>query len=310
LNEKSSRFEIEYSNLKKNYSDLTIAKEKLFKENFILKKVNKALQNEYSHSDDFDSGVESLSKKEPVKLDDSKFKTEEIINDVVDLDNTPEKNNVKENISGFKVDSLAICLSKLLECIELDVPFTLDDLKERVDHDSFSQFENNLWELQERGLLIYGDSNDYILSPTKQFYDFCSKYGISISLANMNLQEDDSLIDSSKECGECNRVLSVSKFDTDDSGSDGYSLICKDCKRSRNAALGLPKLLEFIELDVPFTNDDLKERVDQKSLFNVINHIWHLMELDLISQEDSNNYILKSSKEFIEFCSKYEISIN
>ena len=126
----------------------------------------------------------------------------------------------------------------------------------------------------------------------------------------MNLQEDDGLIDSSKECGECNRVLSVSKFDTDDSGSDGYSLICKDCKRSRNAALGLPKLLEFIELDVPFTNDDLKERVDQKSLFNVINHIWQLMELDLIIQKDSNNYILKSSKELVEFCNKYEISID
>ena len=181
LNEKSSRFEIEYSNLKKNYSDLTIAKEKLFKENFILKKVNKALQNEYSHSDDIDSGVESLSKKEPVKLDDSKFKTEEIINDVVDLDNTPEKNNVKENISGFKADSLAICLSKLLEYIELDVPFTLDDLKEKFDHDSFTRFENYLWELQERDLLIYRDSNGYILKSSKEFIEFCSKYDISIN---------------------------------------------------------------------------------------------------------------------------------
>ena len=310
LNEKNSRFEIEYSNLKKNYSDLTIVREKLFKENIILKKVNKALENEYSHSDDIDSGVESLSKKEPVKLlDDSKFKSEEIINSAVDLD-IPEKDIVAENVDGFKADSLATCLSKLLDYIGLDVPFKLDDLKEKVDPDSFSVFENYLGELQERDLLIYRDSNDYILSPSKQFYDFCSKNGISISLINMNLQEDPSLIDSSKECDECKRVLSVSKFDTDDSGSDGYSLICKDCKRSRNAALGLPKLLEFIELDVPFTNDDLKERVDQKSLFNVINHIWQLMELDLISQEDSNNYILKSSKEFIEFCSKYEISLN
>ena len=127
----------------------------------------------------------------------------------------------------------------------------------------------------------------------------------------MKLKEDDSLIDSSKECGECKRVLSVSKFDTDDSCSDGYSMICKDCKRSRNAALGLSKLMEYIELDVPFTTDDLKERVDHNSLFNVINQIWQLrMELDLIIQEDSNNYILKSSKELEDFCSKYEISID
>ena len=285
LNEKNSKFEIEYSNLKKNYSDLTIAKEKLFKENIILKKVNKALENEYSHLDGIDASEGSLSKKESVKyLDDSKFKTAEIINSVVDVDNT-EKEIIKGNVDEFKEDSLASCLSKLLECIELDVPFTLDDLKEKFDHDLFSRFEKYLWELQERDLLIYRDSNDYILSPTKQFYDFCSKHGISINLVNMKFKEDDSLIDSSKECSECNRVLSVSKFDFDDSSSDGYSLICKDCKRSRNAALGLPKLLEFIELDVPFTNDDLKERVDQKTLFNVINHIWQLMELDLISQE-------------------------
>ena len=48
----------------------------------------------------------------------------------------------------------------------------------------------------------------------------------------------------------------------------------------------------------------------KKSLFDVINHIWQLMELDLIIQKDSNNYILKSSKELVEFCSKYEISID
>ena len=153
LSEKNSRFEIEYSNLKKNYSDLTISKEKLFKENIILKKVNKALQNEYSNSDEIDPDVESLSKKELVNdLDDSKFKTELIVDSVVDLD-TPEKIIVKENVDGFKVDSLASCLSKLLEYIELDVPFTLDDLKEKVDDDLFSQFENYLWELQERELV-------------------------------------------------------------------------------------------------------------------------------------------------------------
>ena len=152
LSEKNSRFEIEYSNLKKNYSDLTISKEKLFKENIILKKVNKALQNEYSNSNDIDPDAESLSKKELVNdLDDSKLKTELIV-DSVDLD-TPEKIIVKENVDGFKVDSLASCLSKLLEYIELDVPFTLDDLKEKVDDDLFSQFENYLWELQERELV-------------------------------------------------------------------------------------------------------------------------------------------------------------
>ncbi len=75
-----------------------------------------------------------------------------IVDSVVDLD-TPEKIIVKENVDGFKVDSLASCLSKLLEYIELDVPFTLDDLKEKVDDDLFSQFENYLWELQERELV-------------------------------------------------------------------------------------------------------------------------------------------------------------
>jgi hypothetical protein len=181
LNKKNSTFEIEYSNLKKNYSDLTKVKEKLFKENMILKKVNKALKNEYSISDDIDSGEGSLNKKEPVEhLDNSKFKTGEIINSVVDL-NTPEKKITKGNVDGFKADSLASCLSKLLEYIELDVPFTLDDLKEKFDHDSFTRFENYLWELQERDLLIYRDSNGYILKSSKEFIEFCIKYYISIN---------------------------------------------------------------------------------------------------------------------------------
>ncbi len=307
LNEKYSKFEMEYTNLKKNYSDLTIANEKLFKENSVLKKVNNELEKEYSGDESLGS-VNIIKKESFTIIDDSTFKTDE---NIVELDDQP-KNFAKEDVDGFRTDSAAMGLSKLLEHIELNVPFTLDDLKDNVDDYSLSQFINYIGDLKELELLIYReDSDDYILRSTKQLYDFCTKYGISISLITMNMKEDDNtLIESSKECGECKKVLPISKFVETDSGSDGYSDVCKECNRSRNAAMDLPKLLEYIELDVPFTNDDLKKRVDQDSFFEVINHIWQLMELDLISQEDSNNYILKSTPELKDFCTKYGISLD
>ena len=41
------------------------------------------------------------------------------------------------------------------------------------------------------------------------------------------------------------------------------------------------------------------------------NNIWQLLELDLLNyREDSNDYILRSSKELHDFCSKYGISIS
>lgn len=211
-----------------------------------------------------------------------------------------------------KKRNLALGLPELLEFIEFDVPFSKDDLKERVDKNSFSKLENHIWELLELDLLDYReDSDEYLLRSTNKIKNFCSKYGILITPAKNSDKEKKNIIKNSKECVECRRVLSISKFYKTSSSSDGYSDVCKDCKRERNLALGLPKLLENIELNIPFKKEDLIDRVGKNNYSKFENHIWQLLELDFLNYRiDSDDYLLRPTKEFKDFCIKYGISID
>ena len=47
----------------------------------------------------------------------------------------------------------------------------------------------------------------------------------------------------------------------------------------KNVASGLPNLLEFIKLNIPFTMDDIKNRIDEDSFPKFENNIWQLLEL-------------------------------
>ena len=185
-------------------------------------------------------------------------------------------------------------LKKIIKYVDIDVPFEKKIIEEKTNIYP-TLLENYLNILQDLDLINYDKESDhYMLESSSKFIEFCENNDISLP------ETSNKVIGKSKTCDTCGNDLPLSKFPLSFVEADGRQTKCNACRKKIQAAEGLQKLLKIIEIGVPFEKPALLE-----------NYLNILLELDLIKYNTENNeYILEKSDNLLDFCEKFDISLN
>ncbi len=185
-------------------------------------------------------------------------------------------------------------LKKIIKYVDIDVPFEKKIIEEKTNIYP-TLLENYLNILQDLDLINYDKESDhYMLESSSKFIEFCENNDISLP------DTSNKVIEKNKTCDTCGNDLPLSKFPLSFVEADGRQTKCNACRKKIQAAEGLQKLLKIIEIGVPFEKPALLE-----------NYLNILQELDLIEYNKENNeYILEKSDNLLDFCEKFDISLN
>jgi len=186
---------------------------------------------------------------------------------------------------------------KLLKSIEPEKPFKKEDLK--VLGLQNIQITDYLWTLQEFDL-INKNNNKLQLINKNELETFIKESGLDID----ELPQGQSSVKLNKTCKTCGKSLEISKFFSSETTEDGFEDNCKYCKRLITAANYLTEIIEFVDYESEFTENELKPHF--KNSFQLQAKIWALLDNDLIKKNFENNtYTLTDEKTANEFLDKY-----
>ncbi len=279
LLEKFSKLEQENSQLNKDIKELhdnasSLREEKLELGNF--KNENEILENKYN---------ELLEKYSKLEEKNSTLADLEEANEKLSNDNY----RLETDFNGLKAK-----LSELEENLKTDdVPDS--KLKSQyVDLNSnYQRLKVDHFNLKERYLALKEKNKAKTIT-----LDFSGE------------NKDDASLKTHIVCEDCGQKLPLSQFYKTKSKERGYTSRCKSCTRKRNAAQGLVELSKYIDLDTPFSKDELKAVIGDQQFSVFENYMWVLLELDILTYlEDEDKYVLKSDDNLKGFCGTYGISL-
>ena len=207
--------------------------------------------------------------------------------------NKKSKNNICKRCSRKQYASKI--LIKLLGSIEPEKPFKKDDLKilglEKI------QITDYIWTLQEFNL-IEQQNNTIKLKDREHLDNFIKDSGLEVE------KIETISVKLNKTCNKCGETLEISKFFPSEASQDGFEDYCKDCKKLINTAGYLKEIIECVDYDSNFSEDDLRPYF--KDSFKLQAKIWALLDNDLAKRNfEENNYILTDRKTAEEFLYKY-----
>ena len=185
----------------------------------------------------------------------------------------------------------------------------LSDLEEnlKVDNTSDSELKTQYTELNSN---YYRLKVDYI-NLNERYLALKNKnkaQTITVDFSGEN--KDDASLKTHIVCEDCGEKLPLSQFYKTKSNERGYTSRCKSCTRKRNAAQGLVELSKYIDLDTPFSKDELKAVIGDQQFSVFENYMWVLLELDILTYlEDEDKYVLRSDDNLKGFCGTYGISL-
>ena len=180
---------------------------------------------------------------------------------------------------------------KLLKHFSSEETFKKEDLKVLNLNDM--QITEYLWTLNEFNL-VTEKNNRYQLKSIKEIEDFLKSCGLEIGEIS-NIESKKNLY---KTCKKCNKSLLIkSHFKNGDD-------ICKNCKKQMNTAKYLTELMQYVDFDKEFSEDDLKQYYDDS--FKLQAKLWSLADNDLVKKDLKNNtYVLSDTKTVNGFLEKY-----
>lgn len=212
----------------------------------------------------------------------------------------------------------ARALEALLECVEPGVSFYKKDLLDQCENQL--QFRDYFWTLQELDLLEYNEKTDlYSLKEEDVLNQFLNKYGEnpleeevppkdvkdeeSVEVKPEPLVKDTEIFELEntdkdvKVCLTCGKSLPISNFYKSSYNTDGLVDNCKNCADTKNAAKIVLEIQEHVEIGIPFTKNDLSQKIENETRANY--YIWTLQEQDLISyNERTDTYVLEDNDKF------------
>ncbi|WP_414469274.1 hypothetical protein [Methanobacterium sp. ACI-7] len=323
-NEILKEMEAHYNDLSKKYKDLENYNQKLLTKDSKLSKNYNKLKNIFLEVE-----KENLKLKES---NDNSSKLEnkynKLHNDFLKLsdENTAldgELSELKDNMSFMREKNLELKSIKdenekhLLELkdnnrglmekyLKLETKFT--NLKD----ENFKLMKTDSSELKTR----YNDLNTNYYRLKVECNDLRERY---VALKNKNKSpaikvdfsgKDDATLKTHIVCEDCGQKLPLFQFYRTKSNERGYTERCKGCIRKRKAVQGLVELSKYIELDMPFSKEELRNVIREQPFSIFENYMWVLLELDILSYlEDEDKYILRGNDNLKGFCGTYGISL-
>ncbi|MGB9980107.1 hypothetical protein [Methanobacterium sp.] len=322
---KNSQLDENYSKLEKNFS-------KLEEENLKLKErisSNLELETSYNELQQKFSKLEEENSDLNSELSELKDNFSNLREKNLELKSFKDENEDMEN----KYRELLEKYSKLEE--KNSNSADLEKLNEELLNNNykletdFNELKAKLSELEEENLKV----EDTLDSELKTKYvelnsdyhrlkvDYVNLKEIYLALKEKNKaknitvdfsgeNKDDASFKTHIVCEDCGEKLPLSQFYKTKSNERGYTSRCKNCTRKRNAAQGLVELSKYIDLDVPFSKDELKAVIGDQSFSVFENYMWVLLELDILTYlEDEDKYVLRSDDNLKGFCGTYGISL-
>lgn len=323
--------ENKYSELYENYAKLEEKFSKLEEENLKLKESvnsNPELKTSYNELQEKFSKLEEENSELNSELSELKDNFSNLRETNLELKSFKDENEDREN----KYSELLKKYSQLEE--KSSNTADLEKHNEELSNDNyrletdFNQLKARLSELEED--LKVDDDPDSKLKT--QYVELNSDYH-RLKVDHFNLKErylalkeknkaktitvdfsgenkDDASLKTHIVCEDCGRKLPLSQFYKTKSNERGYTSRCKSCTRKRNAAQGLVELSKYIDLDTPFSKDELKVVIGEQQFSVFENYMWVLLELDILTYlEDEDKYVLKSDDNLKGFCGTYGISL-
>lgn len=180
---------------------------------------------------------------------------------------------------------------KLLKHFKTEETFKKEDLN--VLNLKELQITEYIWTLKEFNL-ITEKNNKYKLINENKLEEFIKSSGIEINeISKENNQQN--LYRTCKKCGKS--LLIKSNFNNDKN-------ICKNCKKLTNTAKYLSEILNFVEFNKEFKQDDLKPYFNDSLQLQA--KLWALADNDLIKKNFENDtYILADKQTINDFLHKY-----
>ena len=229
-------------------------------------------------------------------------------------------------------ENAVLGMKKLIKIVDFNNPFKKEDLIKKIDINP-SLFYYYLDILLEMDLINYNESSkEYILEKTDELEQFFKENKLIIpegvekpkvaltseNDSNVSLEKDKiikpendsrTLAENHKICDTCGKELDLSLFLRSRTEPDGYRKTCRNCSKKQNAARGLKKIIEYIDLDTEFTKEYLKKNVKEPfELFE--NYIFVLQELDLIQYDENKNTLkIENNANLQDFCSEFDVSL-
>lgn len=230
-------------------------------------------------------------------------------------------------------ENAVLGMNKLIKIVDFNTPFKKEDLIKKMDINP-SLFYYYLDILLEMDLINYNESSEeYILEKTDKLEQFSKENRLiipegiekpKVALTSENdsavsagtdkghkIPENDSRTpaENHKICDTCGKELDLSAFLRSRTEPDGYRKTCRNCSKKQNAARGLKKIIEYIDLDTEFTKEYLKKNVNEPfELFE--NYIFVLQELDLIQYDENKNTLkIENNANLQDFCSEFDVSL-
>ena len=183
----------------------------------------------------------------------------------------------------------------------------LEDENLKVDDTPDSELKTQYIELNSNYHRLKVDHNDL----KERYLALKDKNKIkTITVDFSGENKDDAALKTHIVCEDCGEKLPLSQFYKTKSNERGYTTRCKNCTRKRNAAQGLVELSKYIDLDTPFSKDELKAVIGDQQFSVFENYMWVLLELDILTYlEDEDKYVLRSDDNLKGFCGTYGISL-
>ena len=180
-------------------------------------------------------------------------------------------------------------LIKILKVIEPGKTFKKDEL-ELLNLQPI-QITEYLWTLKEFNL-ITEKNNKYQLKNRKELEEFLKGTGIDTYQIPEHAGAE-----AYRTCSRCGRKLPKSRFINNDN-------TCKDCKKQTNTAKYLMEIMEHVDCNSDFSENDLKEHF--KNPIKLQAKIWALVDNNLARKNfEDDTYTLADEKTVNEFLIKY-----
>ena len=187
-------------------------------------------------------------------------------------------------------------VQELLPSIDPGIPFKKDDLKKLGL--TGMQVQDYIWTLQEFSLINKEKNNKFSLISKEKLEEFIKESGVELK------EQETPAVKLTKKCNTCGKTLEISKFPVSENTEDGYEEDCKTCKKLITTASYLKELIEYVEYNKEFSEDDIKKFYPDPFLLQA--KIWSLLDNDLLIKNiETNKYTLVEKEKCEEFLDKY-----